>query len=128
MTSTAAGTDTAVEVITRFESRFTGTMDVDAIMAEMTDDCVFEHVAPAAVGFGRHEGQAAVRAVWESMDEHFPGFEFEFEDIFGAGDRGVCRWTLRWRQPDGTPALIRGADVIRLRDGKIAEKLMYATA
>lgn len=127
MTGTTAGSETAVEVITRFENGFNA-RDVDALMADMTDDCVFEHVAPAAVSFGRHEGQAAVRAVWESLEEHFPGFAFEIEEIFGVGDRGACRWTLRWRQADGSEGMIRGADVFRLRDGRIAEKLMYATA
>jgi ketosteroid isomerase-like protein len=126
MTSTAPATESAVDVITRFENGFNA-RNVDALMADMTDDCVFEHIAPAGVSFGRHEGQAAVRAVWESLDSHYPGFVFENEDIFGAGDRGVCRWVLRWRQADGSEGLIRGADVFRLREGKIAEKLMYAT-
>jgi ketosteroid isomerase-like protein len=127
MTGTAPRTETAVDVITRFENGF-NVRDVDALMADMTDDCVFEHIAPAAVSFGRHEGQAAVRALWESMEEHFPGYVFQFDDIFGAEDRGVCRWTMRFRAADGTDAVIRGADVFTLRDGKIAEKLMYATA
>lgn len=100
MASAAAATDTTVEVVTRFESGF-NTRDIDAIMADMTDDSVFEHVAPEAVSFGRHEGQAAVRVLW-----------------------GI----LRWRQADRTEGLIRGVDVFRLRDGKIAEQLMYATA
>jgi ketosteroid isomerase-like protein len=126
MTGTAPRTETAVDVITRFENGFNA-RDVDALMADMTDDCVFEHIAPATAGIGRHEGQAAVRAVWESLESHYPGYTFENDDIFGVGDRGVCRWVMRWRQPDGSEGLIRGADVFRLRDGKIAEKLMYAT-
>jgi hypothetical protein len=27
--------------------------DIDAIMDDMTEDCVFEHVAPPATSFGR---------------------------------------------------------------------------
>jgi ketosteroid isomerase-like protein len=38
--------------------------DVDAIMAVMTDDCVFENSGPAPDG-QRAEDQAAVRAVWD---------------------------------------------------------------
>ena len=74
--SAPAATESAVDLVTRFENTF-NTYDVDALMADMTEDCVFEHIAPAAVSFGRHEGQAAVRAVWVSLAEHFPGYRFE---------------------------------------------------
>ena len=127
MTATANRTDTTLELVTRFENGFSP-LDVDAVMADMTEDCVFEHVAPEAVSLGRHEGQAAVRAAWESLEAHFPGYKFEVEEVFAAGDRAACRWTLRWRQPDGTDASMRGADIFTVRDGKIAEKYTYATA
>ena len=48
---TMSATETTVELVTRFENAFS-TYDVDALMADMTYDCVFEHVAPAAVSFG----------------------------------------------------------------------------
>ena len=117
----ASATETTVELVTRFENNFNA-YDVDALMADMTDDCVFEHVAPAAVSFGRHQGQAAVRGVWESLIAGFPEYRFDFDDIFAAGDRCACRWTMRWRE--GTA---RGVDIFRVRDGKIAEKLTYVT-
>ena len=96
-------------------------------MADMTEDTVWEHVAPAAVSFGRHEGQAAVRAVWESLDEHFPGFDLQVVDLFAAEDRGACQWKLTWRQADGSEGILLGVDVFTMRDGKIAEKLSYMT-
>ena len=122
----ATTTETTVELITRFENNF-NTYDPDALMADMTDDCVFEHVAPASVSFGRHEGQAAVRAVWESLIAAFPDYRFEVEDIFAAGDRCACRWSMRWRKPEGGEGTARGVDIFRVRDGKIAEKLTYVT-
>ena len=124
--SAAPTTESAVDLVTRFENNF-NTYDVDALMADMTEDCVFEHIAPAAVSFGRHEGQAAVRAVWASLAEHFPGYRFEIEDVFGTGDRCVCRWSMTWRPPEGGTGSARGVDVFRVRDGKIAEKLTYVT-
>lgn len=124
MPATAA--ETSVELVTRFENNF-NTYDVDALMADMTDDCVFEHVAPAAVSFGRHEGQAAVRAVWESLATHFPGYRFDLEDVFGAGERAACRWSMEWKLPDGGKGTARGVDVFLIRNGKIAEKLTYVT-
>jgi ketosteroid isomerase-like protein len=127
MAMAATKTEATLALITRFESGF-NTRDVDALMADMTEDTVFEHVAPAAASLGRHEGQAAVRAVWESLDEHFPGFDLQAVDIFAAEDRAACQWTLRWQLPDGGEGFLRGADLFRVRDGKIAEKLTYVTA
>ena len=42
--------------------------DLDAIMAMMTDDCVFESSAGPEQSGKRHSGQAAVRAAFD-----FPG-------------------------------------------------------
>jgi ketosteroid isomerase-like protein len=43
-----------------------GSGDVDAIIARMTDDCVFESTGPAPDG-QRHDDQGAERAVWEQL-------------------------------------------------------------
>jgi ketosteroid isomerase-like protein len=126
MTATATRTDTTLTVITRFENGFKQ-LDVDALMADMTDDCVFEHVAPEGAGFGRHEGQAAVRAVWESLGTHFPDHTFEIVDLFAHEDRATCRWELTWSAADSSRASMRGVDIFTVRDGKVAEKLTYAT-
>ncbi|TVR53800.1 MAG: nuclear transport factor 2 family protein [Gemmatimonadales bacterium] len=125
-TDTASNTEATLALATRFETGFNA-RDWDATMADMTEDCVFEHVAPAAVSFGRHEGAEAVRAVWESMDEHFPGFTQEIIEIFASGDRACCRYVLRWKGPDGGDAALHGVDVITVRDGKVAQKLTYGT-
>jgi ketosteroid isomerase-like protein len=50
---------------------------------------------------------------------------FEAEDIFAGGDRGAVCWRYRWIEPDGTPGHVRGVDVFRVRDGKVAEKFAY---
>jgi ketosteroid isomerase-like protein len=126
MIATAVTAENTLALVTRFENGF-NTRDLDALMADMTEDCVFEHVAPAAVSFGRHEGQAAVRAVWESMDTHFPGYTQEIVDIFATGERCACRFIIRWQAEDGTSAQLKGVDIITVRGGKIAEKLTYGT-
>ena len=98
--------------------------DVDAVMALMTDDCIFENTYPAPDG-ERYEGQAAVRAFWESFFASSPHAHFETEDSFASGDRCVVRWRYRWVDQDGKQGHIRGVDVFRVRDGKVAEKLAY---
>ena len=102
----------------------TARRDVDAMMALMTDDCVFESTGPAPDG-GRFEGQAAVREQWRRLFEDTSEPEFHAEETVVAGDRAVVRWRYTWRTDDGGSGHVRGVDVIRIRDGKIAEKLSY---
>ena len=98
--------------------------DVDTVMILMTDDCVFENTFPAPDG-ERFEGQAAVRAFWEEMLRASPAARFDTEEIFAAGDRCTVRWRYSYSTADGGTGSIRGVDVIRIRDGKVAEKLSY---
>lgn len=121
-----ADTATTLAVITRFEAGF-NTRDFDAIVADMTEDAVFEHVAPADQAVGRFEGRAALRAAFAAMDEHFPNYDLRATDIFANGDRAACQWEITWDQPDGTRAHARGADLFRMRGDKILEKLSYLT-
>ncbi len=101
-----------------------GSGEVDAIMALMTDDVVFEATGPAPDG-QRHEGAVAVRRVWVELFGQTRGARFTTEEAFAAGDRGVLRWRFDWEDGDGGPGHVRGADVLRFRDGKVAEKLSY---
>lgn len=98
--------------------------DVDAVMAAMSDDCVFENTYPPPDG-ERFEGQDFVCAFWENMLRSSPSAHFEAEEIFAAGDRCVVRWRYTYDGPDGQTEHIRGVDVLRVRDGKVAEKLAY---
>ncbi len=104
--------------IERFNEAF-NRHDVDAVMALMTEDVVFENTSPPPDG-ERQEGQAAVRAFWERFFAGSPRAHFEAEESFAAGDRCVVRWRYSWG--DG---YIRGVDLFRVRDGKVAEKLSY---
>jgi uncharacterized protein (TIGR03086 family) len=110
-------------VVTRFGDAF-GRRDLDAVMALVTDDCVFESTSPAPDG-QRFEGAPAVRAEWDRLFTNTDDPRFETEESFLQGDRGVVRWTYSWREPSGERGHVRGVDVLRLRDGKIAEKLSY---
>src|SRR5437867_2403949 len=95
--------------------------DVDGVMALMTADCVFENTLPAPDG-ERFEGTAAVRTFWQRFFQSTPGARFETEEVFAVGDRGIVRWVFRWDDQGGR---VRGVDVLRVRDGKVAEKLAY---
>lgn len=111
-----------LDVVERFNDAF-NRHDVDAIMALMTDDCVFDNTRPPPDG-ERFQGRAAVRAFWEAFFLRSPHARFEAEEVFAAADRCVVRWVYHWVR-DGTPGHIRGVDVFRVRDGRVAEKFSY---
>lgn len=115
---TAAGAAATRAAIDRFDAAF-ARRDVDAVMAAMTDDCLFENTSPAPDG-ERFQGQAAVRACWERFFRDSPRAVFTREEIVVAGDRGVVRWRYDWGAGH-----VRGVDLFRVHDGKIAEKRSY---
>jgi ketosteroid isomerase-like protein len=117
-----AATSATVAAVDRFNEAFNA-HDVDAVMACMTDDAVFESTTPPAGD--RHEGAAAVRSAWESFFAASPTAHFDAEDVIATGDRCVVRWVYSWTDDDGTEESIHGVDVLRVRDGKVAEKLAY---
>ncbi len=110
--------------------------DVDSMMACMTEDCVFENTYPAPDG-ERFEGQAAVRAFWESFFRGASHPHIQIEEIFAVegsssgggspdgGGRVVMRWRYSWEDEHGQLGHIRGVAVYRMEDGLIAEKLSY---
>lgn len=116
-------TEETLEALQRFNDAF-ARHDVDAVMAAMTADCIFENTYPPPDG-ERHVGQAAVRAFWEQFFAASPHATFEAEDTFAARDRAVVRWRYQWVAQDGERGHIRGVDLFRVQDGKVAEKLSY---
>jgi ketosteroid isomerase-like protein len=110
--------DSTIDVVERFNAAF-NSHDVDAVMALMTDDVVFESTGPAPDGV-RVEGQPGVRKTWEKLFADNPDARFVTEDLFTGDDRAVVRWRYEWGSGH-----VRGVDVMRVRDGKVAEKLSY---
>jgi ketosteroid isomerase-like protein len=98
--------------------------DVDAVMTAMTEDCVYEDTYPQPDGTTRFEGANAVRAFWEKFFAAYPDALFETEEIFATGDRCVVRWIYRTTK-EGKPWHLRGVDIFKVRNGKVAEKLAY---
>jgi ketosteroid isomerase-like protein len=112
-----------LEVIERFNEAF-NRHDVDAVMALMTDDVIFDSTGPAPDG-ELYEGAAAVRAFWERFFASTPGAWFDAEDVFAGGDRCTVRWRFTFDKRDPDSGHVRGVDVFKVRDGKVAEKLCY---
>ena len=114
---------TTIEVVQSFEEAI-NRHDLEAAMALMTEDCVFETTLPAPDGT-RYVGQAAVRAAFAEFFQASPQAVFETEEQFACGDRATVRWLYKWIEADGTHGHVRGVDVVRVRDGRVAESLAY---
>jgi ketosteroid isomerase-like protein len=107
----------ALAVVTTFGDAWAA-HDLDATLALITDDCVFEATGPAPDGV-RHVGPVAIRKAWQEIFDDTNSV-FEAEDTFVADDRVVQRWRYSW---DG--GHVRGVDLFKVRDGLVAEKLSY---
>ena len=99
--------------------------DVDALMAFMTDDCVFDASAGPEVCGTRSKGLEAVRAAFAEVWATFPDAHWGDARHFVCGDRGVSEWTFTGTRRDGTRVEVHGCDLFAFRDGKIAVKNSY---
>jgi hypothetical protein len=90
-----------------------------ALSSMIAEDCVIEKINSAPDG-DRCVGRDACVALWSEIATA-PGTRFELEETFAMGDRAIIRWRL-WRN-DSTS--IRGVNLMRVRDGLIAEAMGY---
>lgn len=95
-----------------------GRHDLEATLALITDDCLFDDTEPAPDGT-RYQGREAIRKAWAPIFADINS-RFEAEETFALGDRVVQLWRYSWA--DGH---VRGVDVFRVSDGKVSEKLSY---
>jgi len=117
-----ASTSATLAAVETFNTAF-NRHDVDAVMNAMTEDCVFENTNPPPDG-SRFVGARDVRAFWKKFFAANPDAIFEVEEIFATGPHCVVRWIYR-KTKDGKPWHLRGVDVFKVREGKVAEKLSY---
>jgi steroid delta-isomerase-like uncharacterized protein len=96
--------------------------DVEALMAFMSDDCVFETSAGPDVCGTRYAGRDAVRRGFADVFATFPDAHWGGARHFVDGDRGVSEWTFTGTRRDGTRVEVHGCDLFTFRDGRIAVK------
>jgi ketosteroid isomerase-like protein len=102
----------------------TNSHDVERMLELVSDDVVFEGTTPPD-GLRIVGDKAALRELWEGIFRDSPRAVVAIEEVIVSGDR--CTVRLRYifdrdRPQDGH---VRGVDVMRLDDGRIAEKLSY---
>ena len=107
----------SIDVISAFGQAW-AEHDLEKALAMCTSDCIFDSTAPAPDGT-LCRGIEEIRINWSPIFAD-QSSSFDAEETFALGDRVIQRWIYRWA--DGH---IRGVDVFRIRDGKVAEKLSY---
>jgi ketosteroid isomerase-like protein len=111
--------DPVLQVMDRFTAAL-NSHDLEAVAALVTGDVVFESTSPPPDGT-RYEGRGAVLAVWGQMLAATPRARFSVEEQFSAGSgRAVVRWRYDW-----AGGHVRGVDIVRVRNGQLAESLAY---
>ncbi len=97
--------------------------DADALANFLTDDTVFEDTSPAPDG-RRVEGKSAVVEFWRGWFARNADAHFDAEEVIVGGDRATVLWVYR-KMRNGQPWHLRGVDVFKVRNGKVAAKLAY---
>lgn len=99
--------------------------DIEAIMALVSDDCVYESsVGPDPWG-RRYEGKDQVRQAFASVWASVPDASWSDAHHWISANRAVSEWLFTGTRNDGTRIEVRGCDLYILRDGKIALKSTF---
>jgi len=118
--------DSPLELCRRYRDAFFA-RDVEAILALVTADFVFENVTAGE----RIEGIDAVRIHIESIHSLWADMRFVERDegILGGERHAVAEWTALVTHPDtGERIEWDGIDLILVRDGRIYRNAVYSSA
>jgi ketosteroid isomerase-like protein len=99
--------------------------DIKAIMAHMTDDCVFQASAGPDADGQKFIGQDQVKKAFEEVFATFPDAHWGSPRHFTLGDRGFSEWIFTGTKKDGTKVEVTGCDLFTFKEGKIAIKNSY---
>lgn len=99
--------------------------DVEAILAEFTDDAVFETSQGPHPWGERFAGKAAIRQSIEAVFRTLPDVQFRDATRWVCGNRGVAEWTCTATTPKGRAMVVRGCDLFEFREGKVVRKDTY---
>jgi predicted SnoaL-like aldol condensation-catalyzing enzyme len=98
--------------------------DVPAMLALVSDDCIFETASPAPDGTPL-TGKRAITDYYAEFFARSPDAHSKAEQAFGFGYRCILLWHHTWIDAAGIQQHVRGADIFRVQDGLIREKLSY---
>lgn len=99
--------------------------DADAVMSYFADDCVFNSVGGQEIFGTRFEGPEAIRNAFSGVWAAMANAHWDHHSHFVHGDRAVSEWIFSGTNSDGSRVEAEGADLFRLRGGKIVLKQAF---
>lgn len=102
--------DAKVDVLHRITDAF-NRHDLDAIVAEFSDECVFESPRGATPWGTRFVGLLEVRAGLAARFAGIPDVHYGDDAHFACGNRGASEWTLTGTTTTGDRIEVRGCDL-----------------
>lgn len=119
-----SSTAVSVEMLQAFAEAWNN-HDLEALMAFMTEDCIYDASAGPEAWGTRFEGMASVREGYAKIWEVFPDAHWGNARHFVHGDQGVSQWTFTGTMKDGLRVEMHGCDIFVLRGDKIYIKDSY---
>jgi steroid delta-isomerase-like uncharacterized protein len=99
--------------------------DIDGILAQMTDDVIFEASFGKDPWGTRVIGRANLRQFLKEMFDRIPDVRWDETRHAAHPDTVVVEWLTTGTPRGGTRYEVEGCDILSLRDGKIAAKRSY---
>jgi len=99
-----------IDVVRRVTEAF-NRHDLDAIMADFSDECVFESPRGSDPWGTRFVGQKDVREGFAARFAGIPDVHYSDDEHFACGNRGVSEWTLTGTTTDDERIEVRGCDL-----------------
>jgi steroid delta-isomerase-like uncharacterized protein len=99
--------------------------DCEALLALVTDDCVFETSSGQHAYGDRHAGKNALRTAFPKIWELYPDASWRDATHVVCGTRGFSEWTFHGTGRDGRPVIVRGVDIFTFRGCNICRKDTY---
>ena len=112
--------DDAIQLIRAITTAF-DQHDLEAIMAQLADDAVFEAPRGPDPWGQRFVGRDEIRNAFAGRFSGIPDIRYRADEHFVDGDRGASEWTLSGATA-GQRIEVRGCDLWTFRDGKVGKK------
>jgi hypothetical protein len=96
--------------------------DLDAIMANFAEDCVFDAPRGPEAWGRRFVGKDEVRRGLAARFEGIPDVHYGHDDHFVSGSRGASEWTITGTQVGGDRIEVRGCDLWTIADDDLIVK------
>jgi hypothetical protein len=115
--------EAAMRVVIDFNKAF-NRHDVPALMALVSNDCLFENPDPCAEA-AVYKGREELTLFWERFFSKYSQSGMEMEEIFGFSIHCVMRWRYDYMDASGAGSPLHGVDLFQIKNSLICQKMTY---